>query len=86
MKLGLTLTTARKALFAALLLAAALGVTAPVTEAAPPANQLCTYYDDFGKVVGQSGYDCCGNKVEWGITTRRAECHQEVCVWCPPTE
>lgn len=86
MKHAITRSTARKALFAALLLAAVLGVIAPVTEAAPPPNQLCTYYDDFGNVVGQSGSDCCGNKVEWGIVTRRAQCYVENCIWCPPTE
>ena len=85
MKLTITRSTARKAVFAALLLAVVLGVTAPVTEAAPPANQLCTYYDHLDNPVGQSGYDCCGEKVEWGIVTVNVQCHVEVCVWCPPT-
>jgi len=83
----LTRSTARRAVFAALLLAGAVfGVTstAPATEAAPLG--LCTYYDNNGNVVGQHGVDCCGNRVDWGQYTQRAQCYVEECLWCPPTE
>lgn len=83
----LTRSTARRMVFAALLLAGTVfGVTstAPATEAAP--QGLCTYYDNNGNVVGQRGEDCCGNPVNWGITTPRVQCYVEVCVWCPPVE
>lgn len=84
----LTRSTARRGIFAALLLAGTVfGVTstAPATEAAAAPQGLCTYYDSQGNVVGVHGVDCCGNRIDRGLYTGNFECHVEVCVWCPPT-
>ena len=47
---------------------------------------LCTYWNDasHSQIVGQRGKDCCGNPVNTGVTSAYFECHQEVCIWCPP--
>lgn len=78
------MATARRALFAAFLLAIALfsAVSVPPSEAAPSGN--CTYYSDASKttVVGQYGYDCCNNRVAWGQKTSYYTCGG--CFLCVP--
>jgi len=76
----------RKLLLVLAVVTLAALAAAPVTEAA--LTGLCTYYNNaqHSQVVGQRGKDCCGNPVNWGITSSFFECHQEYCVWCPPPE
>ena len=61
--------------------AAVLGVMAFALSVlvAPPieaAAANCTYYSSgsYTTVVGQFGYDCCNNKVAWGVKTRWSRC------------
>ena len=79
-------STIRKLLLVLAVVAVATLAAAPVTEAIQ--NGLCTYYNNaqHSQVVGQRGFDCCGNPVNWGITSSFVFCHQEYCVWCPPPE
>lgn len=76
----------RKAILAALLLAAVtFAVTsAPVSEAATGSN--CTYYSDASKttVVGQYGYDCCNNLIAWGTKTSYYTCSSACFICYPP--
>lgn len=80
--------TARRALFAAFLLAIALfsTVAVPSSEAAPSGN--CTYYSDASKttVVGQYGYDCCNNRVAWGSKTAYYTCGGCFICFPPPPQ
>lgn len=63
---------------------ASLIVAAPKTEAVQ--GNLCSYYNSGQQLVGQRGVDCCGNPVNWGVTTNNYQCYTETCVWCPPEE
>ena len=75
-----TLTRGRKVvvafvtvtLFAALL---AVGMTTLPSRDAQAASN-CTYYSNASKttVVGRFGYDCCNNRVAWGIKTQFSTC------------
>lgn len=44
----------------------------------------CTYYSGgtHSTIVGQYGYDCCNNKVAWGVKSRYAVCGG--CFVCTP--
>jgi polyisoprenoid-binding protein YceI len=46
----------------------------PSSQAAPAGN--CTYFNNASHttVVGQFGYDCCNNRVAWGVKTRFSQC------------
>jgi hypothetical protein len=76
----------RKAIFGALLLAAAIfaATSSPISEAAPAGN--CTYYSDASRttVVGQYGYDCCNNRVAWGTKTAFYQCSSACFICYPP--
>jgi hypothetical protein len=76
----------RKALLAALLLAAATfaATSSPVTEAATGSN--CTYYSDatYTTVVGQYGRDCCNNNIAWGTKTSYSKCSSACFICYPP--
>lgn len=79
-------TPLRKAILIAALLAATLllSMTAPVSEAAGGSN--CTYYSDASHttVVGQFGYDCCNNRVAWGVKTAFSQCSPACFICFPP--
>lgn len=78
-----SLLAIRNVLFAAPLLLS-LTPVAPVVlpasgeaeteELAPAAN--CTYYNNAAHttVVGQFGFDCCNNRVAWGVKTQFSVC------------
>ncbi|HYO15412.1 MAG TPA: DUF6289 family protein [Thermoanaerobaculia bacterium] len=85
----LTPATRRRALLAVLLLgvmALAMTASAPTSEAAPSGN--CTYYRDASKttVVGQYGYDCCNNRVAWGVKTAYSTCGGCFICFPPPRD
>jgi len=71
-------TSLRRAILATLLLSvmafAVLVLAIPSSQAAPSGN--CTYYSNGSHttVVGQFGYDCCNNKVAWGVKTQFKTC------------
>lgn len=69
------------ALLAALGLGGMIGTSAAL---AAPANN-CTYYSDatHTTVVGRFGYDCCNNRVAWGVKTQFVQCSQ-ACFLCTP--
>lgn len=74
----LTVVSLRRTILAATLLLVmglAIGAFLVTSAQAAPAGN-CTYYSNasYTTVVGQYGYDCCNNKVAWGITTRYAKC------------
>jgi hypothetical protein len=79
-----TLLGMRKALLVAPLLAvAAAGAFAlNTTPDAPGAAETvmlasnCTYYNNAAhtQIVGQFGYDCCNNRVAWGVKTQHSVC------------
>lgn len=69
------------ALMVALLVAAAvLTLRAPDAQAA----SNCTYYSNAAHttIVGQFGFDCCNNRVAWGIKTSFKTCGG--CFYCVP--
>lgn len=70
----------------ALLLFVALFVFAGTTLATREtvAASNCTYYNNAAHttVVGQFGYDCCNNKVAWGVKTQFSSCGG--CFVCTP--
>ncbi len=78
--------TFRRTIIATVLLIAAgfaiAAMLSPSTEAAPSGN--CTYYSDASHqtVVGQYGYDCCNNRIAWGIKTQFSRCGG--CFPCTP--
>jgi hypothetical protein len=85
-----TFSTPRK-LIAVLGLTCALALTVLATTPrladAAAIKQDCTYFSDasHSKVVGQRGVDCCGNSIDWGVTSPYFTCEPvPVCVWCPP--
>jgi hypothetical protein len=53
----------------------ALGATLPAASGEAAGNN-CTYYSDASHttVVGQYGYDCCNNRIAWGVKTQYSEC------------
>lgn len=65
-------------------LAAGATISAPAADAA----SNCTYYSDDSRttVVGRFGYDCCNNKVAWGVKTQYAECGACFVCYPPPAE
>ncbi len=69
------------ALLGALALGGLIGTEA--ANAAPANN--CTYYSDstYTTVVGRFGYDCCNNRVAWGVKTQYAQC-SPACLLCTP--
>lgn len=82
-------STTRNALFAILLLTFfAVGMIATVPSVDAASN--CTYYSDAAHttVVGQFGYDCCNNKIAWGVKTQYSSCSAAcfVCTPPPPTK
>ena len=86
-----TLSAPRK-LIVALGLTCSLALTVLATaprpaDAAAIKNQECTYFSDASQtqVVGQRGVDCCGNSIDWGVTSAFFTCEPTpVCIWCPP--
>lgn len=87
MKNSLIAPTLRRALIVVALLTAlaAMGIfAAPSTDAAAGSN--CTYYSNASKttVVGQYGYDCCNNRVAWGIKTQYSTCSSACFICYPP--
>ncbi|MCA9752655.1 MAG: hypothetical protein KC591_10725 [Gemmatimonadetes bacterium] len=56
------------------LLAATLILVGRAEEAVAASN--CTYYSNASHttVVGQFGYDCCNNRVAWGVKTAYKTC------------
>ena len=58
----------------AVLTVGVLTLRSPESEAAPAGN--CTYYSNgsYTTVVGQYGYDCCNNRVAWGVKTKFSRC------------
>jgi hypothetical protein len=80
---------ARKLVLAVGLIAAlsfAVSATAP-RPAEAVSNQDCYYYSDstFTHLVGARGKDCCGNPIDWGVTSPYVRCEPvPVCIWCPP--
>jgi hypothetical protein len=80
-------TLRRTALAAAVFTVLALTFLASAPQPANAIQQgLCTYWSDASRTeeVGQRGYDCCGNPVNWGVTSAYYECVREWCIWCPP--
>jgi hypothetical protein len=78
-------STLRNALFAILLLTLfAVGMMASVPTLDAASN--CTYYSDstYTTVVGQYGYDCCNNKIAWGVKTQFSRCSSACFVCVPP--
>jgi len=77
-----------------IILAAAL-VAAAVTPFLWPSAEavviggpfVCAYYSDatFTTVVGARGTGCCGQPINWGITTPYKQCEELLCpdVQCP---
>lgn len=71
-------TSRRRTIFATLVLSvvvlAVIVLSIPANQAAPAGN--CTYYNNanHSKVVGQFGYDCCNNRVAWGVRTAYYSC------------
>ena len=58
---------------------------------AMPSPGVCTYYstNKYKVVVGQRGTGCCGEFINWGVTSAYRKCEQMWCldVVCPdPTE
>ena len=83
----LTVSTRRRALAVAALLAvlAVLGVFASPSVSASPAGN-CTWYSNASHttVVGQLGYDCCNNYINWGIRTKYYVCSPACFICYPP--
>jgi len=76
----------RRTLLAALLapvLATAVLVSTPTTEAAPAGN--CIYYSDstYRTEVGRFGRDCCNNVIARGTRTSYSKCSPG-CFFCVP--
>ncbi|HEX4965467.1 MAG TPA: DUF6289 family protein [Thermoanaerobaculia bacterium] len=85
-----TLFTARKIVLMTLLLAVvALALTAsvPRAEALIAGPSVCGYYSDatFTTLVGARGTGCCGEVINWGITTAFKKCDRIYCTeqLCP---
>ncbi|MEA2559724.1 MAG: hypothetical protein QOH06_1228 [Acidobacteriota bacterium] len=75
----------KKATFTILLLTI-LALAAMVTVPSLDAASNCTYYSNASHttVVGQYGYDCCNNKVAWGIKTQFSVCGGCFICYPPP--
>jgi Family of unknown function (DUF6289) len=81
------LATRRIVLAFWLILALGLAVAASMPRPAEAAHVDCYYYSDatFTVLVGASGVDCCGNPIDWGVTSPYVRCEPvPVCIWCPP--
>ena len=75
----------KKAVFTVLLLTLlALGAIVSVPSLDAASN--CTYYSDatYTTVVGQYGYDCCNNRVAWGVKTQFSQCGGCFICYPPP--
>jgi hypothetical protein len=72
----------------ALAILAGAGMTQPTT--AMPVPGVCVYYSDdtFSEVVGARGTACCGEIINWGVTTKFKRCEQVYCldVLCPQSQ
>lgn len=57
---------------------------ATVSGPSADAASNCTYYSNntHSTIVGQYGYDCCNNKVAWGVKSKYAVCGG--CFVCTP--
>lgn len=75
----------KKAVFTVLLLTL-LALGAMVSVPSLDAASNCTYYSDatYTTVVGQYGYDCCNNKVAWGVKTQFSRCGGCFICYPPP--
>lgn len=75
----------RLAAVAVLVAGLALIPMTPDTAEAAAFQGLCDYYSDapMTNLVGQHGYDCCGDRVDWGPYTEYKQCYVINCVWCP---
>jgi hypothetical protein len=71
-----------RALVAVLLLAAALGTASVPADA----SSNCTFYNNaaHSQVVGQIGYDCCNNYIQWGTTSAYKVCSTACFICYPP--
>jgi hypothetical protein len=85
-----TLFSARKIVLMAFLLAVlafALAADIRHAEAAFGGPSVCSYYSDatFTTVVGARGTGCCGEPINWGITTPYKRCEVLYCTQslCP---
>ena len=69
-----------------ILLLTLLALGAMVAVPSLDAASNCTYYSDASHttVVGQYGYDCCNNKVAWGIKTQFGVCSSACLICYPP--
>lgn len=77
----------RKAAFAAILLSL-LALAAVVSVPSLDAASNCTYYNNASHsvVVGQYGYDCCNNRVAWGVKTQYSQCGGCFICYPPPPD
>lgn len=75
----------KKAVFTILLLTI-LALAAMVSVPSLDAASNCTYYSDASHttVVGQYGYDCCNNRVAWGVKTQFSVCGGCFICYPPP--
>jgi len=67
-------------------LSLAVAASAP-RPAEPISNQDCYYFNNASHTtqVGARGKDCCGNSIDWGVTSPYFYCEPvPVCIWCPP--
>ncbi len=82
-------TWKRHLTLATLFLVAALGAAALVPTSADALFSLgvCVYYSDatYSTVVGARGNGCCGEVINWGVTTPYRRCEALNCldVLCP---
>lgn len=79
----------RPAIRRTLLLALLIPILALTLWASPsPADAAsnCTYYSDssYTTVVGQFGYDCCNNRIAWGVKTQFERCSSACFICFPP--
>ncbi|HEX5720901.1 MAG TPA: DUF6289 family protein [Thermoanaerobaculia bacterium] len=77
----------RKAALTVLLLTL-LALGAAVSVPSLDAASNCTYYSNAAHttVVGQYGYDCCNNRVAWGIKTPFSQCGGCFICYPPPPD
>ncbi len=76
----------RKALLMALLIPMlALAVWTSTPAPVDAASNNCIYYSNssYTTVVGKFGYDCCNNRIAWGVKTQYAQC-SPACFYCVP--
>ncbi|HEV7509050.1 MAG TPA: hypothetical protein VGS07_29510 [Thermoanaerobaculia bacterium] len=51
-------------------------------------GHICDYYSDASHTthVGRMGIDCCGRRINEGVTSAFSVCGPQNCVWCPPQQ